>query len=421
MHSQKKTGLWTRDFTIITIGSLVSMVGSILSSFAISLMVLDRTESTFLYVLFNIGWQLPGLIVPLLAGPYLDRVSRKKVIYCLDFLSAAIYLALFLLLRTGWFSYSVLLLCCVCIGAINSVYMVAYDSFYPNLITEGNHSKAYSISSVIMDLSALVYPLAPVLCDTIGEPALFAIAAAGFFIAACFEVSIRYKETHMEQAVPADGAGGLRQFRRDFRDGLDYIRGEKGLLFITLYFMVSGFAGGTGELYLPFFRNNAALFAAWPIAAVTLYTIVSNFSVAGRLVGGVVHYKVKLPVEKKFAIALTVYIVIAVLDGVTLWLPIPLMALSFLLTGLLSVTSYNIRIAATQTYIPDGKRARFNGTFQMLCSMGSIAGSLTAGGLAEIMPERWAVMLLAAVGLAGVFVFMFRGRRHVAAIYNREV
>ncbi len=420
MH-RNKTGLWTRDFTIITVGSIISLVGNMLSGFAISIMVLDRTGSTFLYVLFNVCWQLPMLMLPLLAGPYLDRVSRKKVIYCLDFLSAAIYFAIFLVLRTGWFNYSVMLICCIFIGAINSVYGVAYDSFYPNLITEGNHSKAYAISGVLMDLSALVYPLAPVLYDAIGIAPLFAITAVSFLLAACFEVSIRYKETHMAQASKADGMGALKQFGRDFREGLDYIREEKGLLFITLYFMVSGFAGGTGELILPFFRNNPELFTFWPVAVTTLYAVVTNSSVAGRLIGGVIHYKVKLPTEKKFAIALAVYAALAVIDGVTLWLPVPLMMVLYFAAGLLGVTSYNIRIAATQTYIPDGKRARFNGTFSMLCSLGGIAGSLTAGGLAEVMPERWAIALLAATGLLGVYLFMYRGRRHVAAIYNREV
>ena len=38
---------------------------------------------------------------------------------------------------------------CFIIGTINSVYMVAYESFYPMLITEGNYSKAYSIASVL--------------------------------------------------------------------------------------------------------------------------------------------------------------------------------------------------------------------------------------------------------------------------------
>jgi len=422
MHRQaKKTGLWTRDFTIITIGSIISMVGNMLSGFAISIMVLDRTESTFLYVLFNIGWMLPGIIVPLLVGPWLDRVSRKKVIYWLDFLSAAIYFALAVVLGSGWFNYTVMLLCCMFIGSIGSIYGVAYDSFYPNLISEGNHSRAYSVSSVMMDLSGLVYPLAPALYELLGIGPLFAITGLSFFLAACFEVSIKYKETHMAEAAAPAGESPLRQFRREFREGLDYIKREKGLLAITLYFMVSGFAGGTGDLYLPFFRNNAELFVMWPVAAATLYAIITNFSVVGRVLGGAVHYKLKLPVEKKFAVALTVYIVIAVLDGITLWLPVPLMALVLFLTGLLSVTSYNIRIAATQTYIPDGKRARFNGTFQMLCTIGSIAGSLTAGGLAEVMPERWAIVLLSGAGLIGVWLFMWRGRKHVAAIYNREV
>lgn len=413
--------LWTRDFTITTIGSLISMVGNTLSNFAISIMVLDQTSSTFLYVLFNVCAQLPMLIVPLLAGAYLDRFSRKKAIYCLDFLSAAIYLGMFFVLRTGWFSYPLMLLVCILIGSVNSTYMVAYDSFYPNLISPGNYSKAYSISSVMMDLSALAYPLSTMLYNSIGSAPLFAVTSSCFFIAACFECSIRYQETHIGSA-PSGGAGAaLRRFRQDFRDGLSYILAEKGLLIITLYFMVSGFVGGTWQLYLPFFRSHAAQFLVWGIAVETLYALVSNGSVVGRVIGGMIHYRVKLPTEKKFTIAMLVYVAISIIEGTLLWMPIPLMAAAFFLNGLLSVTSYNIRIAATQSYIPDAMRARFNGTFQMLCSIGSVAGSLTAGSLAEVTDERTAVMLMAAVGLAGSYVFMYRGRKHVAAIYNREV
>ena len=95
MKTQK---LWTYDFTVITLGSVVSMVGSTLSGFAISLLVLDYTGSTFLYMLFIVSYQLPMLVCPILAGPYLDRMSRKKVIYRLDFLSSGMFLLLFLLL-----------------------------------------------------------------------------------------------------------------------------------------------------------------------------------------------------------------------------------------------------------------------------------------------------------------------------------
>lgn len=415
--------LWTRDFTIITLGSVVSMVGSNMSGFAMSIMVLDYTGSTLLYAIFNICFQLPVLIVPLLAGPYLDRMSRKKVIYRLDFLSASLYLLMFLLMWQGWFNYLLLLAFCLITGAINSAYSVAYDSFYPNLITEGNFSKAYSISSLLWPLAAMTAPIAALIYDQMGSILpLLAIDAVSFFVAACFERTVRYQETHMSEAAPVVSQNPLRQFGVDFREGLSYILSEKGLLAVTLYFTVSNFAGsGGGTLHLPFFRSHAYLYAMWPVAAVTLYAIVSNGAVIGRLIGGLVHYKVHFPTQLKFRIAVMVYFVVAILAAVELYLPIPLLALSFFITGLLGVTSYNIRISATQSYVPDTKRARFNGTFQMLCSLGGVVGTLLAGVLAEGMDERHVILLLETVDVAAILLFMVGGRKFVAKLYNRDL
>lgn len=424
MNTKKPSqGLWTWDFTIITAGSVISLIGGVLSSFAMSIMVLDYTGSVFLYALFNAAYQIPMLLCPILAGPYLDRMSRKKAICRLDFLSAGLFGGLFLLLRAGWFSFPVLLCFSLTRGAIDSVYMVAYDSLYPNLVAERNLSKAYAISGVLQSIMLAAYPLGAVAYDLLGgvEP-LFAINAVCFFAAACFERCIRHVETHMDAAPPADGMGALKRFGRDLKEGADYIAGEKGLLAITLYFMFANFAGGgASELYLPYFRSHAAQFAAWPVAAVTLYTIVTSFTEAGRVVGGLVQYKVKLPAKKKFAVAMTVYALINVFEGGWLFLPVPLMALALFVDGMLGVTSYNIRIAATQSYLPDNKRARFTGAYQMITSLGSLCGTLLAGSLAEFLPERAVVLMFSAVGLAAAWGFIFRRRREVSAIYNQEV
>jgi hypothetical protein len=415
-------GLWTWDFTIITAGSVISLIGGVLSSFAMSMMVLDYTGSVFLYALYNASYQIPMLVCPILAGPYLDRMSRKKVICRLDFLSAVLFAGLFLLLKSGWFSFPVLLCFSLIRGSIDSVYMVAYDSLYPNLVEGNNLSKAYSISGMLQSIMMVAYPLGALAYDLLGgvEP-LFAVNAVCFFAAACFERCIRHVETHMDNAPPADGAGAIKRFRQDLRDGVSYIAGEKGLLAITLYFMFSNFAGaGAGGLYLPFFRSHAAQFAMWPVAAVTLYTIVSTFSEAGRVAGGLIHYKIKLPTGQKFAIAMTIYVLINLIECTLLFLPIPVMALVFFVDGMLGVTSYNIRIAATQSYLPDSRRARFNGAYQMLTSVGSLCGTLLAGTMAEILPERAVILLFGAVGLAAAWGFIFRRRKEVAAIYNRE-
>ena len=90
--------LWTRNFTILTLGTVISMLGNAISGFALSLLILDYTGSTLLYAIFMVVYNLPKIIMPSIAGPYLDRFSRTKVIWSLDYLSAGLYLIIFFLL-----------------------------------------------------------------------------------------------------------------------------------------------------------------------------------------------------------------------------------------------------------------------------------------------------------------------------------
>lgn len=44
--------LWTKNYTIITIGSVVSMLGNSMAGFAMSLFVLDYTQSPLYYAIY---------------------------------------------------------------------------------------------------------------------------------------------------------------------------------------------------------------------------------------------------------------------------------------------------------------------------------------------------------------------------------
>jgi len=419
MHSNP---LWTRDFTIITIGTAVSTLGNAISAFAISLLVLDHTGSTLLYALFMACNYLPKVVTPLLVGPYLDRRSRKKVIYRMDFISSGLYFMVFLLTANGYFNYWVLLVGVLVIGSIDGTYVVAYDSFYPNLVAPGNFARAYSIASLLYPLATFMLPVASLVYNTVGSVApLFAFNSAAFFIAACFERSIRFQESHMHKA-DSEGKKGLVRFQTDFQAGLAYLRSEPGLLVITAYFFITMLTGqGNDMLMLPFFRNHPHLFSHVPVDVVTLYSIVTVCGVAGRLVGGLIHYRFVYPTGKKFSIALFVYTAISVIHAGMLFLPVPLMMFSFFVSGLLSVTSYNIRISATQAYVPDQVRARFNGTFQMICNLGQIIGQVTAGLLSEVAPERGIIVGLMVLNLAAIYGIVWPGRKYVGWVYNRKV
>ena len=97
--------LWTRDFTILTIGSVISMFGNAMAGFAISLFVLDYTDTPLYYALYVFLYTLPQLVAPLIAGPLMDRFSRRKTVYSLDFLSAVIYALTGLIIYLGLFRF----------------------------------------------------------------------------------------------------------------------------------------------------------------------------------------------------------------------------------------------------------------------------------------------------------------------------
>jgi MFS family permease len=407
--------LWTRDFTIITLGSVVSMLGNALSGFAMSLMVLDISKSTLLYAIYIAMYTLPQLFMPIVSGAILDRFSRKRTIYSLDFLSAFLYALMAAILATGWFSFPFFAVYCFLLGSIQSTYMVAYESFYPLLISEGNFQKAYSIASVLETFSAVMVPVSAFLYRKIGLSPLLAINALCFLIAAIMETQIRADEQYLvtQRETRDHDLKASKQMLRDIREGFAYLRSEKGLLAIALYFAFSAITGGVSTvIVLPWFKSvyeNGEY----------LYMLVWGMALLGRAIGGMVHYRVNIPPKYRYRTALTVYIVISVLEGVYLFTPIPVMMALCFIVGIGGITSYTIRISATQSYVPDERKGRFNGAFNMISTAGALLGEVLAGGLTLLLPER--IVLLGAMLLCAMaaIIFIGGGREHVAYIYNR--
>jgi len=409
-----KRNLWTKDFTILTLGTVVSMLGNAVAGFAIGLLVLDKTDSVLLYALFMTCYSLPRIFLPMVAGPYLDRFSRKRVIYSLDFLSAALYAVFFVLLLNGYFNYTAYLLISMLMGAIDSVYGVAYDSFYPILISEGNFTRAYSVSSLIYPLSnAIMVPIAGICYKTIGLAPLFLFNAITFLIAAIAETQIKAIETHLSNISERFNSG---QFMRDLKAGLAYLKRERGLSAITWFFFVMMLASSVcSTLALPYFKHLTG------VDGVMQYTFVMGANTIGRLIGGGVHYFFRYPAHKKYFIALFVYIVLSFIDGAYLFFPFWAMLIFMLFEGMLGVTSYNIRISSTQNYLPDEMRGRFNGLFQMFTICGTIAGQLIAGAVGDLLPIRWVIAGAMAIVVLAVFAIIIPNGEHVKKIYNVNV
>ena len=407
--------LWTRDFTYITVGSVVSMFGNSMSGFAMSLMVLDISRSTLLYAIYLAMYTAPQIIMPTLSGAILDRASRLKTIFTLDYISSGLYVLMAVVLATGWFSFPLFAAYCFLLGCIESVYIVAYESFYPLLISEGNYQKAYSIASVLETVSAVMVPVATFLYNLIGLSPLLAVNAVCFFIAATLETRIRHKEEYIElqKENRKEGAGRFGQFTEDLREGFRYLGSEKGLLAVAVYFGFSAMCDGVGGVItLPYFKNSYN-------NGEYVFILVMGMMLLGRAIGGGVHYKTVIPAEKRYGLALLVYIGISLGQSVYLFLPIPAAMAICLMVGFGGITSYTIRISATQSYVPDERKGRFNGAFTLIYTVGALIGQILAGVLTLWLPERIVMLLIMMVNAAAAVIIIGGSKKHVAPLYNR--
>ena len=405
-----KNTLWTKNFTIITLGTVISAIGGVAMGFALSFVVFDNTGSTLMMALFAAASSLPGIILPVLLSPYLDNFRRKPVIVGLDYLSAVIYLLFGLYLLKHEFNLPLYLLFSLLCGSIGSVYNLAYDSLYPNLIPEGFAQKGYTVSGMLYPTVTMVMtPVASILYTRLGLGVL--CLGEGLLLAAAASVETQIR---VEEHTKPGGKFSFGDYLGDFKEGFQYLKKEKGLLRIYGYMPITqGISQATEPLIRAWFRTAPGL-------NLTMYALFTTAEFIGRTVGGLIHYKVEIPPEKRFSLAYLVYVTYNIMDTVLLWLGFPLMLVNRGICGFLGINSATLRESSVQNYLPDNMRAKVNAVFNTLYALVPTLLTLVVGALGEVMDYRLCVTLVSAAGLLPCYLIMWRGREDVKRVYNRK-
>jgi len=338
------------------------------------------------------------------------------MIYTLDFVSAGIYLIMAITLLNGVFNFPMFAAVIFILGIIQSTYYIAYDSLYPMLITEGYYQKAYSISSMLETMTVVMVPVSTFVYKLVGIGPLMIINAISFAIAAVFEMQIGHEEKYVEKRKNEvdNSSSKINQMLIDIKEGVKYMRSEPALLAIVSYFGLNMLACGAMDvLCLPYYKQNFK-------NGEYLYALVFGMSFIGRAVGGGIHYKFKIPTKLKFMFAMTIYIIIAIGEGTYMFMPIGLAVVVCFITGISGVTSYTIRISSTQSYVPDEKKGRYNGAFQLITTIGLLIGQMAGGALAQKMDARFVVFAGNIIALIAAIIIIGGNRKAVAKIYNTD-
>ena len=96
-----------------------------------------------------------------------------------------------------------------------------------------------------------------------------------------------------------------------------------------------------------------------------------------------------------------------------------MMVLCFLV-GIGGVTTYTIRISAMQSYVPDERKGRVTGAFNMLVMLGAFLGEAIGGLASEFIGERMIIMIAMLIQAVLAVIIIGGNREPISAIYNRE-
>lgn len=404
-----KQKLWTRNFALLIAATVMGSAGSIVGGFALSFLVFDETGSTLASALVLAIQLVPYIFVPLIAAPWMDRLPRKAFLVSGDAINGLIFAAMGVYLHFLKFSYIGYLLVSLMISCLQAVDSLAYDSIYPDLIPAGAEEKGYAVSSMLYPvLQVVLAPLAAVLLDSVGVANILLIQGGLSLLASAAESGIRIHENRDHVGEPYT----LRQWAADIREAFAYLKGERGLMAIFSYMAATnGIGSGYSGILVAFFRSAPGFSAA-------MYSLFSVAEFAGRTIGSMVQYRIKIPDKKKFGFTFFVYQAYEVLDMILLWIPYPLMLINRGLCGFLGNNSAVLRSAATQRYIPAHMRARVNsyaGTLRM--AMASIC-ALIVGAMGEVINYRVCMTLCGALAMVSCWLLLWRNRAHVRKVYE---
>lgn len=407
--------LWNRNFVFLSSGSFVYTFGSTAAGFAFTYLVYDQSGSPLVLALFMVANLLPRMITGFLAGPFVDRHSRVKTISILNFASALGYIVLGLALFGGFYDVMVFTLVSALFGILDTVYQLAYMSLYPESIPKGRHSQAYAMASLLGPLSAAIAaPLAALIVDKWGNGIAWLLVLNG---ASCLASGITGISLRLQEELNKKPNTRLALIE-DFREGFHYFRQEKGIWGITMLFTLFSFGYAVhGLLTLPFFMTSS-VFTSQD------YSFVISANNIGRMVGSLVLYKNSYPGNKRFFIAVGVYFIVELMSATYLFLPLlVLILLVSFVNGILSVTSYTIRMSSTMAYIPAKLRGRINSTQSFLWNMGTIVGAIATGFVAEYTGFDYRVIFLmsAVISLSAILLIPVRMHKDFKKIYNAEV
>jgi DHA3 family macrolide efflux protein-like MFS transporter len=361
-----------RTYTAVWFGQMVSMVGTTLTEFGVSVWVYQETGSATMFAMILLVTVLPNILISPLAGPLVDRWDRRRTMMLADTGAALSTLTMALLAISGRLEVWHILVAVSFSAACRAFQGPAWLASTSLLVPEEHLGRASGMMSIARSAAAIVGPLlAGILVPVIGLQGVVLIDFATFLVAVGILSVVRFPP--VPRSAAAEKAKG--SLYREAAFGWKYIASQPALR-MHLYF----FAAVNMSLSFVF-----ALFPPLVLgfAGPALLGAVGSALGFGMLAGGLLMTAWGGPKRKVlgilgYGVLLSVCLVLV---GVRPWVPLVAVGLFGITLGMPILNGSFMRLWMPR--IPPDVQGRTFAAIQMMVFSSQPIAYLTAGPLAD--------------------------------------
>ena len=166
--------LYDKNFNILVLGQIISLFGSSIQRFALSLYLLDLTGSASVFATILAISMIPVVLISPIAGMLADRGDKKKLMVLLDVLSAVLLMAYAGVVFNSNDHVFIIATVMVLLSTISTIYQPVVSTCIPVIVADENLVRACAIIQQVSSLSNFLEAqfLPGCYMDSLGLPGL---------------------------------------------------------------------------------------------------------------------------------------------------------------------------------------------------------------------------------------------------------
>jgi CRP-like cAMP-binding protein/Na+/melibiose symporter-like transporter len=388
-----------RDFRYLWLAQLVSTAGSSLTDIAAAIFVYRVTESALAVGLTLMATAVPSLVVGLLAGVFVDRHDRKRIMMVTCLIQAVIVSLIAVVIGIDSIALPGLYALILVNAGVKQFFDPAHDSLIPEMASDEELAAANSFLSIAsFGSTAIGFAAAGLLASTVDLAWAFIIDAGTFlFSAACIARMGRY-----DMPVPDEDAS-VSVIVANLKTGMGAIFGTGVIrsLFVVGALMFFSF-GLWNVLLLPF---SIQVLGATEFEYGLQEGLTSVGFVAGSLF--MARFASRLPEPAWVVVAMVGMGVSGIFYGLSSSIPLAILLVT--ISGFFNSPSSVARSVLLQRNVPREMRGRVFSAFYVMRDVIFLLG-MAGAGLADVVDIRLLIVVASSLLIvSGAFTLVAPG------------